>query len=387
MKKYEITEKTKVVYGVKLHQIRALVDILDDYGNVWIHKGDDGGWIEKEENLSQNGRCWVRADNCYVMGNAFVCDDACILGQSVIRDNAKISGKAIVAARSTISGEAKVYDNARVSACTAGGTSQIYGNAVAAKVKIGIRARIFGDAAIYTPGQMPMDRDAVAWKKEHFFTKKNLVFTRDALGRIFVVRCFSAGYTIYRLDQFVDYCKKHTQRVYKDFLQIVEEAKDYIDITPYMPDNAACVKGIQEEPKSNDSDFVASVVFALEKSGYKVIRPEEKNKGMTINEYQQLAQRTSPDDHNKLLNGCMGLSGETGEVCDVLKKSLFQGHELDRPHLIEEAGDIAWYLAELAAGLGVSLEDILLQNIAKLKRRYPDGFDPERSMNRAEMEG
>lgn len=107
---------------------------------------------------------------------------------------------------------------------------------------------------------------------------------------------------------------------------------------------------------------------------------------MTINEYQKLAQRTSPDDHNKLLNGCMGLAGECGEVCDVMKKALFQGHALDREHMIEELGDCAWYLAEAASGLGVSLEDILLQNIAKLKRRYPAGFDPERSMNRAQTD-
>ena len=109
---------------------------------------------------------------------------------------------------------------------------------------------------------------------------------------------------------------------------------------------------------------------------------------MTINEYQRLAQRTAntkrPSD--KLENACLGLAGECGEVCDVMKKALFQGHTLDRPHLIEELGDCAWYLAEAASGLGVSLEDILLQNIAKLKRRYPAGFDPERSMNRAEMD-
>ena len=105
---------------------------------------------------------------------------------------------------------------------------------------------------------------------------------------------------------------------------------------------------------------------------------------MTINEYQKLAQRTAntklPSD--KLENACLGLAGETGEVCDVLKKALFQGHALDREHMIEELGDCAWYLAEAASGLGVSLEDILLQNIAKLKRRYPAGFDPERSMHR-----
>ena len=109
---------------------------------------------------------------------------------------------------------------------------------------------------------------------------------------------------------------------------------------------------------------------------------------MTINEYQKLAQRTAntklPSD--KLENACLGLAGECGEVCDVMKKALFQGHELDREHMIEELGDCAWYLAEAASGLGVSLEDILIQNIAKLKRRYPAGFDPERSMNRAKMD-
>ena len=95
---------------------------------------------------------------------------------------------------------------------------------------------------------------------------------------------------------------------------------------------------------------------------------------------QREADAGRPSD--KLENACLGLAGETGEVCDVLKKYLFQGHELDRAHMIEELGDCAWYLAEAASGLGVSLEDILLQNIAKLKRRYPAGFDPERSVHR-----
>lgn len=111
---------------------------------------------------------------------------------------------------------------------------------------------------------------------------------------------------------------------------------------------------------------------------------------MTINEYQALAQRTANQKRPsaKLENACLGLAGEAGEVCDILKKYLFQGHKFDRSHLIEEAGDIAWYLAELAAGLGVELEEILIQNIAKLRRRYPQGFDPERSIHREkEMEG
>ena len=109
---------------------------------------------------------------------------------------------------------------------------------------------------------------------------------------------------------------------------------------------------------------------------------------MTLAEYQALAQRTSHAGKrsDKLENACLGLAGECGEVCDIVKKALFQGHALDRAGLIEEAGDVLWYLAELAAGLGVSLEDIAVQNVMKLRRRYPNGFDAGRSRNR-EVDG
>lgn len=105
---------------------------------------------------------------------------------------------------------------------------------------------------------------------------------------------------------------------------------------------------------------------------------------MTLAEYQALAQRTSNAGKrsDKLENACLGLAGECGEACDIVKKALFQGHALDRAGLIEEAGDVLWYLAELAAGLGVSLEDIAVQNVMKLRRRYPNGFDAGRSRNR-----
>ena len=105
---------------------------------------------------------------------------------------------------------------------------------------------------------------------------------------------------------------------------------------------------------------------------------------MTLAEYQALAQRTSHAGKrsDKLENACLGLAGECGEVCDIVKKALVQGHALDRAGLIEEAGDVLWYLAELAAGLGVSLEDMAVQNVMKLRRRYPSGFDAGRSRNR-----
>lgn len=108
---------------------------------------------------------------------------------------------------------------------------------------------------------------------------------------------------------------------------------------------------------------------------------------MTINEYQSLAMTTlnpNLDPKDVLINGVMGLCGESGEAIDIVKKWLAQGHELDKEKLAKELGDIAWYLAETAYALGIPLEDILQANIDKLRKRYPEGFDKERSINRAE---
>ena len=83
-----------------------------------------------------------------------------------------------------------------------------------------------------------------------------------------------------------------------------------------------------------------------------------------------------------LINGVMGLCGESGEAIDIVKKHLAQGHELDRDKLIKELGDIAWYLAETATALDISLEEVLQRNIDKLRARYPEGFSAERSICR-----
>ena len=106
---------------------------------------------------------------------------------------------------------------------------------------------------------------------------------------------------------------------------------------------------------------------------------------MTINEYQRLAMKTLNPELDKkdvLINGVMGLCGESGEAIDIVKKWLAQGHELDKERLAKELGDIAWYLAETAYALEIPLEDILRGNIEKLAKRYPEGFSAERSINR-----
>ena len=106
---------------------------------------------------------------------------------------------------------------------------------------------------------------------------------------------------------------------------------------------------------------------------------------MTINEYQQLAMTTMNPTLSKkdvLINGVMGLCGESGEAIDIVKKWLAQGHELDKERLAKELGDICWYLAETATALNLSLEDIMTANIQKLKKRYPEGFSADKSINR-----
>lgn len=106
---------------------------------------------------------------------------------------------------------------------------------------------------------------------------------------------------------------------------------------------------------------------------------------MTVNEYQKMALITLNPALGKqdvLINGVMGLCGESGEAIDIVKKHLAQGHPLDREGLIKELGDVAWYLAETAYALDVSLEEVFQQNIDKLKARYSEGFDTRRSVER-----
>lgn len=107
---------------------------------------------------------------------------------------------------------------------------------------------------------------------------------------------------------------------------------------------------------------------------------------MDANEYQKHAMTTlnpALEKKDVLINSVMGLCGESGEAIDIVKKWLAQGHALDKEHLAKELGDIAWYLAEAATALDLSLGDILQANLDKLEKRYPDGFETRRSLSRA----
>lgn len=121
---------------------------------------------------------------------------------------------------------------------------------------------------------------------------------------------------------------------------------------------------------------------------------------MTESEYQKLAMRTNDGKNSRrledkllnytyadiggILDGCLGLTGESGELIDLFKKWIFHGHQLDEEHAKKELGDVLWYTAEIADSFGWDLDEIMQMNIDKLKARYPEGFSAELSNHRKE---
>ena len=150
-KKYELTTESIVVGDHTLHQIRA----IRDFGN--IEAGDLGGYIEKEDNLSHDGDCWIRGavkvyDNARVYGNAYVEDNTSISG------NAQVYGSAIVQHAAHIYDNARVYGNAVVSGASVYGHSRIYGHANVRGGRIYGHSRIYGHATVggvYSNGDGP----------------------------------------------------------------------------------------------------------------------------------------------------------------------------------------------------------------------------------------
>jgi NTP pyrophosphatase (non-canonical NTP hydrolase) len=106
---------------------------------------------------------------------------------------------------------------------------------------------------------------------------------------------------------------------------------------------------------------------------------------MEMNKYQLEAIKTTGTYGDDMrIMAALGLAGESGEVCDILKKWAYHGHEFDWPKLGEEIGDVLWYVAIIAHACGFDLDEIARKNIEKLRKRYPDGFTSERSINREE---
>lgn len=113
---------------------------------------------------------------------------------------------------------------------------------------------------------------------------------------------------------------------------------------------------------------------------------EIENKGMTGNEYQELAARTinnnlTPD--GKAKHALHGMVGEIGELHSIYQK-YYQGHEVSEEHAKKELGDLLWFIAEYCTANNWKLEEVMELNIEKLRARYPEGFEAEKSLHRAE---
>ena len=108
---------------------------------------------------------------------------------------------------------------------------------------------------------------------------------------------------------------------------------------------------------------------------------------MNFSEYQSAATRTANAEtafggYYPMAAHALGLTGEAGEVADLIKKNLAHGHTLDTEKLVYELGDVLWYISALATDFGFDLTYVAERNIEKLKRRYQDKFSVEASVNR-----
>ena len=132
MDKYTLVkEDTKIIYNTTLYRIKA----LKDFGNV--KRGDLGGYIESEKNLSQEGDCWV-------FGDARVFENARVFGNAEVYGNAKVYGNATVCGYARVLGDARVYGNAEVS-----GDARVYGDA-----RVSGNARVYGNARVSNKTQL-----------------------------------------------------------------------------------------------------------------------------------------------------------------------------------------------------------------------------------------
>lgn len=107
---------------------------------------------------------------------------------------------------------------------------------------------------------------------------------------------------------------------------------------------------------------------------------------MEMNEYQMAAARTINKNlfqEQRLYHALHGMAGEVGEIHSLFQKA-FQGHPLDHEHLKKEFGDLLWMLAEGCTAMNWTLEEVAQANLSKLRDRYPDGFDAEKSLHRKE---
>ena len=193
-KKYKLTEETINVEGKTLYHIEALRDFGD------VKKGDKGGFIEKEDNLSQSDNCWVYGnakvcDKAMVYGNAKVSGNALVYGNGVVHDNAVVCDNANVYGNARVYGKAKVYEYAAVFGnAMVCGNAKVYGNArVCENVWVNCKVQVCGCAEVF--GKAKICGDAVITSNSDYIVFKNWwssgrYFTWTKSNNMWKVGCF-----------------------------------------------------------------------------------------------------------------------------------------------------------------------------------------------------
>ena len=106
---------------------------------------------------------------------------------------------------------------------------------------------------------------------------------------------------------------------------------------------------------------------------------------MDTSEFQKDVKRTMDPDivgAELLTNAALGISGESGEFADIVKKWRYQRHDMKTSEALDELGDILYYTALAIDWYGFGLDEVMERNMKKRAERYPNGFEAERSINR-----
>ena len=225
-KKYKLTEETIKVYDKTLYRIEALKDFND------VKKGYKGGYIEKEENLSQNGNCWVY-DNAKVFGNALVCEDAKIYDNAKVCGNVEVYGNAKVYDDALVCEDAQVYGYAWV--C---GDARVYGNArvydnatISSNANVCDNAMVRGKANVYSHADIRGDAEITAdtdyilfknwWSSGRFFT-----WTRS--NNMWSVGCFYGT-----SNELIEKAYKDSELSGKEYKRVVDYVNSILNVNEY----------------------------------------------------------------------------------------------------------------------------------------------------------
>lgn len=237
MKKFELVpEMTRVVFGTTLFRIRALISFGD------VNKGDPGGWLETERNLSQEGDAWV-SGNAQVYGEAVIYGNAQVYGNALVFDGARVSGDARVYGSACIYGNAQIYDDAEVyGEAWVYDNAQVYGGAeVYDGAGIYGEARIYGDAEIF--GNAQLYGTAQVSRNTHWLISGPVGSERGILtafrqrdNSVQVNRgCFSGTLDEFKKDVNKNHGNNRYGREYRALIEFIRLRLDDVDMSESQP--------------------------------------------------------------------------------------------------------------------------------------------------------